>query len=60
MGIQLEVMDAIERQDLASQYNIVSVPTLIIMDGSGNVVSRQTGAIPKAQLQALLSNYTQN
>ena len=57
MGIQLEMLDAIERQDLASQYNVVSVPTLIIMNGSGAVVGRQTGAMPKTQLQEMLTRY---
>lgn len=60
LGIQLEMLDAIENSAMAEQYSVTSVPTLIIQDGAGNVVARQTGAIPKPQLQALLSKYTQN
>lgn len=57
MGVQLDMYDAIERQDLANQYGVSSVPTLIIMNSSGAVIGRQTGAMPKAQFQETLTRY---
>ena len=42
-----------EEPDLASQFQIVSIPTLIVMK-DGEVVARETGAKPKAQINAMI------
>ena len=42
-----------EEPDLASQFQIVSIPTLIVMK-DGEVVVRETGAKPKAQITAMI------
>lgn len=42
-----------EQPALARQFGIVSIPTLIVMDG-GNVVNRATGARPKSAILELL------
>ena len=42
-----------EEMDLASQFQIVSIPTLIVMK-DGNVVNRSSGAKPKAQILDML------
>ena len=42
-----------EEPDLASQFQIVSIPTLIVMK-DGEVVARETGAKPKAQISAMI------
>lgn len=42
-----------EEPELASQFQIVSIPTLIVMK-DGNVVNRSMGARPKAQILAML------
>lgn len=42
-----------EERELASQFQIVSIPTLIVMEG-GEVRKRASGAKPKAQILAML------
>ena len=39
--------------ELASQFQIVSIPTLLVVK-DGNVVNRSMGAKPKAQILAML------
>jgi len=39
--------------DLASEFGVFSIPTLVVLDG-GQVVNQATGARPKAQILALL------
>ncbi len=39
-----------ENADLAAQYNIVSIPTMLFFKG-GEVVKQQVGAVPKEQLK---------
>ena len=39
--------------ELAGQFGVVSIPTLVVMRG-GEVVKRVSGARPKAQILALL------
>ena len=40
-------------QELASEFEVFSIPTLVVIDG-GKIVNRVTGARPKAALLALL------
>lgn len=42
-----------EEQELAEQFGVSSIPTLVVMR-NGEVVSRSTGAKPKAQILAML------
>ena len=42
-----------EEGELAKQFQIMSIPTLLVMKG-GQVVERSTGARPKAQINAML------
>ena len=42
-----------EEPELASQFQIVSIPTLLVVK-DGNVVNRSMGAKPKAQILAML------
>lgn len=39
--------------ELAQQFGVVSIPTLVVMKG-GEVVSQSAGARPKAQILAML------
>ena len=41
-----------EEPELASQFQIVSIPTLLVVK-DGNVVNRSMGAKPKAQILAM-------
>ena len=42
-----------EEQELAMQFGVVSIPTLVVMK-NGKVVNQVTGARPKAQILAML------
>ena len=42
-----------EAQDLASQFGIMSIPTLVVMK-EGKVISRATGARPKEAILEML------
>ena len=42
-----------EQPELASRYNIMSIPTLMVFRG-GEIVNQAQGAMPKAKLLALL------
>jgi thioredoxin 1 len=41
--------------DLAAQFNIISIPTLIVFKG-GQVAAQKTGAFPKHEIEALMKS----
>lgn len=43
-----------EQPELAAQYGIASIPTLLVFD-KGQVVKKSVGAIPKHQIEALIA-----
>jgi thioredoxin 1 len=44
-----------QENDLAVRHNVVSIPTMVVYK-DGQVVRRQTGAVPKAQIAALFGD----
>ena len=42
-----------EQPELAAQFGVMSIPTLVVMK-SGRIVNQAVGAIPKAQILAML------
>ena len=42
-----------EQPELAAQFNVMSIPTLVVMN-HGQVASQMVGARPKAQILAML------
>lgn len=42
-----------EEDELAGQFGVFSIPTLVVMKG-GKIVSQESGAKPKAQILAML------
>ena len=42
-----------EEQELAMQFGVMSIPTLVVMK-NGKVINQATGARPKAQILAML------
>ena len=42
-----------QEQELALQFGVMSIPTLVVMKG-GKVVNKMVGARPKAQILAML------
>lgn len=45
-----------ENQDIAMQYGVMSIPTLVLLK-QGTEVTRTVGSMPKAQLMAELEGY---
>ena len=42
---------------LSQQYQVTSIPTIVIIDNQGNAVYRHTGAMSKSQLEAAFNHY---
>ena len=53
---RLAKLNTEQEQGLASQFNIRSIPTLIIFKG-GNEIARQSGAMSEADIIHWVSNY---
>jgi thioredoxin-related protein len=47
--LRLNVMDSVGR-DLAIRYSVRRVPTLLLLDGDGNVVLRQVGTPRRGEI----------
>ncbi len=43
-----------EHQDLASSFQVMSIPSLFVME-NGKVVNQSTGAVPKAKILNMLA-----
>lgn len=54
--IRILKVDVDKHQNTAAQYGIQSVPTLMIFR-KGEVLYRQSGAMPKADLMALINQF---
>ena len=51
--IQVVKINVDEEQELAMQFGVMSIPTLVVMK-NGKIVNQVTGARPKAQILAML------
>ena len=49
--VEVEEINIEEDTDTTQRYNVKSVPTMIILDDDGNVVSNKTGALSESQLK---------
>lgn len=49
-SFDIVMLDATENMELAIKYGVVSVPTLLLIDG-GAVKGQKTGAMPKGQIR---------
>ena len=56
LGVGIRYVDVDQERDLATQYNISSVPTIIVENG-GSVVYRNSGVMSKPQLTQVLSQF---
>ena len=45
-----------EQGELAAQYNIVSIPTLLLFNG-GEVVNQQIGAVPRPKIEGMVQEH---
>ena len=51
--IKVVKINADEEQELAMQFGVMSIPTLVVMK-NGKIANQVTGARPKAQILAML------
>ena len=54
--IELKVVDISQEPDLATKYEVLSIPTLIILQG-GQVLEKITGFISKDKLTGKINSY---
>ena len=55
-GYDEEKVDQFAQDMVASNYNIVSIPTILLFH-NGNVAKQQIGAVPKKALEDLVKEY---
>jgi thioredoxin-like negative regulator of GroEL len=53
-GVEIKEIDIDEELDMASQYGIRSVPTLVMLE-NGAEVKRKSGALNKVQLKEFIN-----
>jgi thioredoxin 1 len=53
-GIKVGKINVDEQQELAAAFNIMSIPTLVVMK-NGKVINQAMGARPKDQIISMLS-----
>jgi thioredoxin 1 len=56
LGVSINYIDVDQQKDLAQQYGISSVPTIIV-ENNGSVVYRNSGVMSKPQLTQVLSQF---
>lgn len=56
--LRLNIMDSVGRQ-LAVRYGVRRVPMLVLLDGSGNVVLKQTGAPRREEIISAVKQLTE-
>jgi thioredoxin 1 len=54
--LKIAKLDVDDQPALAHQYNVVSIPTLLVFNG-GEVVKQHVGAAPKETLRELVAEY---
>ncbi|MBN1798297.1 MAG: thioredoxin [Spirochaetales bacterium] len=54
--VKIAKVNVDEEQELASEHNIVSIPTLLVFKG-GEVVDKKVGAVPRPIIDDLLKQY---
>lgn len=55
IGIEIEEIDIDQQPELATQYHVRGVPTLIILGDTGNELKRKSGAMTGPQLLEFLA-----
>lgn len=49
---KVEVIDCEEHPEIAAEYEVFQVPTMILLNEAGEVIKRHTGFMAKQQLEA--------
>jgi len=53
--LKVMIVDVYEQPNLARQFRIMTIPTQILFDGEGKLITRHVGVWPKAEIVALLT-----
>ena len=56
MGLSAQIVDVDQQRELAAKHMITSVPTVLLVDGSGNAIKRNSGVMSKPQLKQFLTS----
>jgi thioredoxin 1 len=56
-GTNYQKLDAEQSKDLATQYNITGVPTLVF-EKDGSIVHRHTGVMSRPQLEKTVQQFS--
>jgi thioredoxin-related protein len=56
-GININYINVDYDASFAERYSVTSVPTLIILDGQGQVAYRNSGVMAKDQLSRVLNQF---
>jgi len=59
MGVRWTDINVDYDPNMSQQYQVTSIPTLVILDRQGSVAYRHTGAMSKSQLEAAFNNFKQ-
>jgi len=54
--VKIAKINVDEEQELASQHNIVSIPTMLVFKG-GEIVDKKVGAVPRLVIDKLLGQH---
>jgi len=57
MGVHWTDINVDYDPNMSQQYQVTSIPTLVILDRQGGVAYRHTGAMSKSQLEAAFNNF---
>ena len=56
-GVSIEVIDIDKNPDIAMEYGIRNIPTLVMIDESNNVIKRKTGVMSPKQIREWIHGY---
>ena len=54
--LKIAKVDVDDNGEIAQQFNIVSIPTLLLFKG-GSVVGQQVGAVPRETIEGLFKDH---
>jgi len=55
VGMSAQIVDVDQQRELAAKHMVTAVPTVLLVDGNGNAIKRNSGVMSKQQLKQFLS-----
>lgn len=53
--VEFEAINIDEQQEMAEKYNVMSIPTLIVLDDKGEIRDTLVGLKPKAEIEKAIA-----